>query len=92
MPADVAQARMLGASGIGLYRTEFMFMQRRELPSEDEQKQRALDDAVEFIRGCVRPDYMSAQGLSGQEMQTMTVIQSMWSYCLLYRYKADFTS
>ena len=33
MPADVAQARMLGASGIGLYRTEFMFMQRRELPN-----------------------------------------------------------
>ncbi len=62
------------------------------LPSEDEQKQRALDDAVEFIRGCVGPDYMSAQGLSGQEMQTMTAIQSMWSYCLLYRYKADFTS
>lgn len=37
MPADVAQARMLGASGIGLYRTEFMFMQRRELPGEEEQ-------------------------------------------------------
>lgn len=37
MPADIAQARMLGASGIGLYRTEFMFMQRRELPGEEEQ-------------------------------------------------------
>lgn len=37
MPADVAHARSLGAAGIGLYRTEFMFMQRRELPSEEEQ-------------------------------------------------------
>jgi phosphotransferase system enzyme I (PtsI) len=36
-PADVAQARALGAAGIGLYRTEFLFLQRREIPSEDEQ-------------------------------------------------------
>lgn len=34
---DVAQALGLGAAGIGLYRTEFLFMQRRELPSEEEQ-------------------------------------------------------
>jgi phosphotransferase system enzyme I (PtsI) len=35
--ADIAQARTCGAAGIGLYRTEFMFLQRRELPAEDEQ-------------------------------------------------------
>jgi phosphotransferase system enzyme I (PtsI) len=35
--ADVAEAHALGADGIGLYRTEFLFMQRRELPTEDEQ-------------------------------------------------------
>lgn len=34
---DVAQALGLGAAGIGLYRTEFLFLQRRELPSEEEQ-------------------------------------------------------
>jgi phosphotransferase system enzyme I (PtsI) len=34
---DVAQAHALGAAGVGLYRTEFLFMQRRELPDEDEQ-------------------------------------------------------
>ncbi len=34
---DVAQAHSLGATGVGLYRTEFLFMQRRELPDEDEQ-------------------------------------------------------
>ncbi len=34
---DVAQAHGLGAEGVGLYRTEFLFLQRRELPTEDEQ-------------------------------------------------------
>ena len=37
LPADIAQARSCGASGVGLYRTEFLFMQRHELPSEEEQ-------------------------------------------------------
>jgi len=36
-PADVAQARALGAAGVGLYRTEFLFLQRREIPGEEEQ-------------------------------------------------------
>ncbi|HEX6831951.1 MAG TPA: phosphoenolpyruvate--protein phosphotransferase [Rudaea sp.] len=35
--ADVAQARAIGATGVGLYRTEFLFLQRRELPDEEEQ-------------------------------------------------------
>ncbi len=34
---DVARAHALGAAGIGLYRTEFLFLQRNELPDEDEQ-------------------------------------------------------
>lgn len=34
---DVAQAFSLGAAGVGLYRTEFLFLQRRELPTEEEQ-------------------------------------------------------
>ena len=37
LPADIAQARALGAAGIGLYRTEFLFLQRKELPGEEEQ-------------------------------------------------------
>ena len=36
---DVAQAHALGAAGIGLYRTEFLFLQQRELPSEEQQFQ-----------------------------------------------------
>ena len=35
--ADVEQAHRLGADGIGLYRTEFLFLQRGTPPDEDEQ-------------------------------------------------------
>lgn len=37
IPGDVAQIRVVGATGIGLYRTEFLFMNRREMPDEEEQ-------------------------------------------------------
>jgi len=37
VPQDVAEAREAGAQGIGLFRTEFLFMNRKDLPSEDEQ-------------------------------------------------------
>lgn len=37
LASDVAQARAHGADGIGLYRTEFLFLQRHHLPDEDEQ-------------------------------------------------------
>jgi len=37
MPDDVRDALDAGADGVGLFRTEFLFMNRDELPSEDEQ-------------------------------------------------------
>ncbi|HWQ39253.1 MAG TPA: phosphoenolpyruvate--protein phosphotransferase [Burkholderiales bacterium] len=37
LPEDVADAKENGAEGIGLFRTEFLFLNRRDLPSEDEQ-------------------------------------------------------
>ncbi|HEX5960948.1 MAG TPA: phosphoenolpyruvate--protein phosphotransferase [Rhodanobacteraceae bacterium] len=36
-PEDIERARNLGAAGIGLYRTEFLFLTHDGLPSEDEQ-------------------------------------------------------
>lgn len=36
-PADIAMARARGADGVGLYRTEFLFLRHKGLPSEDEQ-------------------------------------------------------
>jgi phosphoenolpyruvate-protein phosphotransferase (PTS system enzyme I) len=37
LPADVAAARDNGATGIGLFRSEFLFLNRSDLPDEDEQ-------------------------------------------------------
>jgi phosphoenolpyruvate-protein phosphotransferase (PTS system enzyme I) len=37
LPADVRAAAQAGAEGIGLYRTEFLFMNRPEPPNEEEQ-------------------------------------------------------
>lgn len=37
VPEDVISVRAAGAAGIGLYRTEFLFMNRREMPDEEEQ-------------------------------------------------------
>ncbi len=37
LPDDVQAAKDNGADGIGLFRTEFLFLNRREVPSEDEQ-------------------------------------------------------
>ncbi|MEN9880035.1 MAG: hypothetical protein RIQ55_681 [Pseudomonadota bacterium] len=37
LPDDVLAAKDNGADGIGLFRTEFLFLNRREVPSEDEQ-------------------------------------------------------
>jgi phosphotransferase system enzyme I (PtsI) len=37
MPDDVRDALDAGADGVGLFRTEFLFMNRDQLPSEDEQ-------------------------------------------------------
>jgi phosphotransferase system enzyme I (PtsI) len=37
LPADAREALEAGADGIGLFRTEFLFMNRDQLPDEDEQ-------------------------------------------------------
>jgi phosphotransferase system enzyme I (PtsI) len=37
LPQDVDEVKEAGAAGIGLFRTEFLFLNRDDLPSEDEQ-------------------------------------------------------
>jgi len=37
LPQDMAEVKESGAEGIGLFRTEFLFMNRKDLPGEDEQ-------------------------------------------------------
>jgi phosphotransferase system enzyme I (PtsI) len=50
LPAEAEQAIEAGAAGIGLFRTEFLFMNRTELPGEDEQYE-AYRAAVVAMRG-----------------------------------------
>ena len=56
LPQDAREVLESGAQGIGLFRTEFLFMNRKDLPSEDEQFEayrevaRALDNKPVVIR------------------------------------------
>ena len=47
---DARHAAELGAEGVGLYRTEFLYMNRKELPGEEEQYQ-AYAKVVASVRG-----------------------------------------
>ena len=50
LPTDLPAVRQSGATGIGLFRTEFLFMNRRDLPTEDEQFE-AYKAVAEGMRG-----------------------------------------
>jgi phosphotransferase system enzyme I (PtsI) len=50
VPDDVVQTRAVGATGVGLYRTEFLFMNRREWPTEEEQFE-AYRKVAESMKG-----------------------------------------
>ncbi|MEX2650667.1 MAG: phosphoenolpyruvate--protein phosphotransferase [Alphaproteobacteria bacterium] len=50
LPAEIEAARQAGSEGIGLLRTEFQFMNRADLPGEDEQY-RQLRMIVEGMEG-----------------------------------------
>jgi phosphoenolpyruvate-protein phosphotransferase/dihydroxyacetone kinase phosphotransfer subunit len=49
-PRDVAAAVAAGAEGVGLFRTEFLFLERDSLPDEEEQY-RAYREAAEALEG-----------------------------------------
>jgi phosphoenolpyruvate-protein phosphotransferase len=49
-PDDASRAAAVGASGVGLFRTEFLFLERSQPPSEDEQAD-AYRRAVEAFAG-----------------------------------------
>jgi phosphoenolpyruvate-protein phosphotransferase len=49
-PAEAGPARALGARGVGLFRTEFLFLERSTPPTEDEQAA-AYGEAVEAFGG-----------------------------------------
>lgn len=49
-PDDIRAARALGVAGVGLYRTEFLFMNRPDMPDENEQFA-AYSKVVDGMRG-----------------------------------------
>lgn len=48
LPGDVAEAKDNGATGIGLFRSEFLFLNRADLPDEDEQFEAYRNVAMEM--------------------------------------------
>jgi len=50
LPEDVAAVKASGATGIGLYRTEFLFMNRHDMPNEEEQFE-AYRSVAEAMKG-----------------------------------------
>ena len=70
LPSDLEAVKASGATGIGLFRSEFLFMNRRDLPDEDEQYE-AYREVLEGMKG--RPvtirtlDIGADKALEGQE-------------------------
>ena len=50
LPQDIPEVQESGAQGVGLFRTEFLFMNRKALPSEDEQFE-AYRDVARAMEG-----------------------------------------
>jgi len=50
LPSDVEAVTASGAAGIGLFRSEFLFMNRRDMPDEDEQYE-AYREVLEGMKG-----------------------------------------
>lgn len=88
-PHEAQAARDAGADGIGLFRTEFLFMNRRILPTEDEQYHaysgvvRAMDGRPVTIRTL---DIGADKALDDDEIVTTNPAlgQRAVRYCLAY--------
>jgi phosphotransferase system enzyme I (PtsI) len=51
LPDEVPSVKLHGAHGIGLYRTEFFYMNRKDLPTEEEQY-----EAYKYVASAINPD------------------------------------
>ncbi len=65
LPRELAMARAAGAEGIGLLRTEFLFMNRQDLPDEEEQFA-ALSEIVDGMGG--RPVTIRTLDVGGEKL------------------------
>lgn len=67
LPRDVEAALDAGASGVGLLRTEFMFMNRPDLPNEDEQYE-SLKKLIHDLDG--KPLTVRTLDVGGEKLAT----------------------
>ncbi|MBV8060673.1 MAG: phosphoenolpyruvate--protein phosphotransferase [Alphaproteobacteria bacterium] len=67
LPRDLDMALEVGAAGVGLLRTEFMFMNRPSLPDEDEQYE-ALKKIVQQLDG--KPLTVRTLDVGGEKLAT----------------------
>jgi len=67
LPRDAGMAVQAGATGVGLLRTEFVFMNRPDLPSEDEQFE-SLRDLVKALGG--RPLTIRTLDVGGEKISS----------------------
>ncbi|MDO5530402.1 phosphoenolpyruvate--protein phosphotransferase [Sutterella sp.] len=65
LPDDTAEAKKAGADGIGLFRTEFLFLNREDLPNEEEQVE-AYQKVIRAMRG--RMTTIRTADLGGDKM------------------------
>jgi len=90
LPQDIEQVREVGADGIGLFRTEFLFMNRDELPGEDEQYEaykavaKAMAGRPVTIRTLDLGADKEARALAGSERQATNPALGLRAirYCL----------
>ena len=72
LPIEAEMVRRSGAAGIGLLRSEFMFMNRPDIPSEDEQYE-AIRKFVEHVNG--RPVTIRTLDIGGDKIAAAMVKQ-----------------
>lgn len=65
LPEDARDVHRAGAEGVGLFRTEFLFMNRHDLPSEEEQFE-AYAKVIRSMKG--RPVVIRTADLGGDKM------------------------
>jgi len=77
LPEDVEAVTQVSADGVGLYRTEFLFMNREETPDEEEQFE-AYAKVVEALNGA--PVTIRTLDLGGDKSVDSGQSAAHWSY------------
>ena len=70
LPEDVEVVKKSGAEGIGLYRTEFMFLNKPDVPAEDEQY-----EGYKMVADSVRPNFVIIRTLDLGGDKFMSTLQ-----------------